>query len=381
MNIIKYLETYFEDFSAAPLTDVDSLVLSQFSYVCLAGFVGTLETGEQTPIESLLRAENFSKLYTDTLFPENNKLLTYALAASPRFRGMKICCFDEKIDTEKEEQFCAMCFLLPDGSVYVAFRGTDITFLGWKEDFNMAYVCPVPAQTTATQYLDTIAERFPDAPLYVGGHSKGGNLAVYAAMACSDDTTARLRAVYSHDGPGFQPQVIASEPFVAVMPLVHKTLPQSSMIGMLLQSHEPYTVVKSSESTGILQHDSYSWEIENGAFVVMENLTASAQMRNTTLDTWLSSLSDDTRRAFVDALFDVVNASGAKTLSEFSNSWKTHLPAMLKKLASLDAEAREALGEAFAAFGAATTQTLFPQFGAKTAQAEKKPALEAGKKS
>ena len=161
-------------------------------------------------------------------------------------------------------QFAAMTFDLPDGSSYIAFRGTDATIVGWKEDFNMAFQYPVPSQAEAADYLNEAA-RHCRGKLYVGGHSKGGNLAVYAAANCRPDVSARLARVFSHDGPGFLEQALQSEAFRQVLPKIEKTLPQSSMIGMLLEHQENYKIVKSS-SISIWQHNPFSWEINGDDF-------------------------------------------------------------------------------------------------------------------
>lgn len=125
-----------------------------------------------------------------------------ALAASPRFRNIQMLGYTEQFDAAEEKQFAAVCFQITPDLCYIAFRGTDSTLVGWKEDFNMAFKCPVPSQKTAVRYL-TDAARHCRGKILVGGHSKGGNLAVYAAVKCSEDIQKRIERVYSHDGPGF----------------------------------------------------------------------------------------------------------------------------------------------------------------------------------
>ena len=177
---------------------------------------------------------------------------------------MRVCGYRAVFDAAAEEQFAAMTFCLPNGSIYIAFRGTDSTMVGWKEDFNMSFRCPVPAQTTATSYLESAALAL-DGPLMCGGHSKGGNLAVYAASMCDPAVRERLVRVYSHDGPGFNEAFLGGAEYQALAAAgkIDKTLPRSSIIGMIFEHQEDYAVVESCDF-GLLQHNPFSWVVPQG---------------------------------------------------------------------------------------------------------------------
>lgn len=368
-NIIEYAETALSPMTETPFTHVDSLVLSQFAYIHIDGLVPGLADGKAAVrFGDLLRAEHFSTMFTDILAPENNKQLLYALCASPRFRDVTLNWYTDTHDAQRLEQFGAMTFLLPDGTAYLAYRGTDTTFLGWKEDFNMAYVCPVPSQASGLAYLEQIAA-LCDRPLRLGGHSKGGNVAVYAAMKCSDAVRSRILHIYSHDGPGFNHAVIDGTEFSAIEARIDKTLPQSSTVGMLLQSHEPYKVVKSNQLGGLLQHDPFSWVIEDNAFVTLDKITGSAAYMNTTLDKWLEQLPNEKRAVLIGAMFEILDASGAKTFADFSEHWQTDIPAMLKALSRQDAETREEVLDIFKALAVISFKGLLPELPAIPAKA------------
>lgn len=358
-NIITYVQTVLDPFALRPFTEVDSLVLAQFSYAHLHGLVPAPGEGEPVPLAALCRAEHFAQMFTDILSPENNRLLLYALAASPRWREVRACGYVSVRDEAREQQFAAVTFLLSDGAAYIAYRGTDTTFLGWKEDFNMAFVSPVPSQTEGAAYLADAAAR-RDGPLRLGGHSKGGNVAVYAAMTAPPALRARIETVYSHDGPGFRHELLDSDGFSAVAGRLQKTLPQSSLVGMLLQSHEPYRIVKSGNVGGVLQHDPFSWTVRGGAFVTEKRLTGGAVFRNTTLDVWLADLPDDKRRVLVEALYAVIEASGAKTFADFQRDWQKDIPAMLKAFAAMDKDTRDTVIDILKALALASVTVLTP---------------------
>ncbi|MEF9969004.1 MAG: DUF2974 domain-containing protein [Ruthenibacterium sp.] len=344
-NLITYVENTMESMLEKPFNQVDSLVLSQFCYTHLSGLAPTPEdAAPPIALKNLLLAEHFKAMFDGLLAPESNQKLLTALAASPRYRNVGLHEYVDLRNDNTIEQFAAMTFFLPDDTLYIAFRGTDTSFLGWKEDFNMAYVCPVPSQTASLVYLRGVAQKHAKM-LRLGGHSKGGNLAVYAAMTSENAIKEQIQVIYSHDGPGFQKELLMGGDFASVQTRIQKTLPQSSLIGMLLQSNEPYHVVKSTKIGGLLQHDPFSWEVQDGDFVYLPKLTGSATYRNTTLDAWLTTLTEEKRSKLIATLFQVIDASGAETFADFAANWQKDIPAMLKALTQIDKETRDDASE------------------------------------
>jgi len=202
MSIIDYAENQMERFDTAKFNPADSLVLSQFAYIYFNDVVpGLDDQNASVRIADLLKAEYIARMLHNVRDPKSNHRLLFALGMSPRFRDIRMCCYADSLDVTEQKQFSAVTYLLDDETAYVAYRGTDATFVGWKEDFNMAFILPVPAQQEGICYLNAVAERIPH-KLMVGGHSKGGNVAVYSAMGCQPSVGDRIVRVYSHDGPG-----------------------------------------------------------------------------------------------------------------------------------------------------------------------------------
>lgn len=345
-DIIGYAESNFSSLKKQQFSAVDSLLLSQFAYINFDGIVsGIWEKRDSITLRDLLKAEFFNSLFGKVRDPENNKKLLYALAASPRFRDTKINYYINKYDPKLEKQFAAVTFLLDDMTAYIAFRGTDATIVGWKEDFNMAFISPVPSQEEAVRYIDEAAKKLPrSVKIRVGGHSKGGNLAVYSAMKCDQRIKERIVSIFNHDGPGFKDSVFESPEFLRIGKLINTTLPESSLIGMLLQNCENYSVVKSSRS-GIMQHDPFSWIVDDKDFLYADNIKSSAMYRNRTLDQWLAGLSDDKRRLFIDVLFNVIETTGASTLKELTEDWKSSASAMLGAVKNIDPDSRKIVSQ------------------------------------
>ncbi|MGN0479222.1 MAG: DUF2974 domain-containing protein [Hominenteromicrobium sp.] len=337
-NIIDYVEQEFHTMQERPFSEVDSLVLSQLSYINLGAVLHRFPDTEKAEIRDLLRAEDFDGLFHDVRDIESNRRLLIALAASPRFRSIRIGNLTEKLSNQLEEQFAAVTVYPDDEHACLVFRGTDATLIGWKEDFNMAFLPAVPSQADAVAYLNRIGAAFPG-DITVCGHSKGGNLAIYAAMFCEDSIQARIRKIYSHDGPGFNSGVLERDEYRNIADRVCKTLPQSSLIGMLLENHGTYTVVESSQ-IGIMQHDPFSWLVTGGEFHAVERISAGAQYMNKTLNSWISGMSMEERERFVDALYTILAAGNITNVFEFGDDFQKKIGAMYNAAVNLDPETR-----------------------------------------
>jgi hypothetical protein len=345
-NIIDYVEKEMSSLPAVPFNNVDSLVLSQFSYIYFEEAVPLL-TDLAAPIRmaELLKAELFESMFHDVRDVESNRKLLFALAASPRFRNIQVNYYVNNIDAVQEKQFSAVTFLLEDQTAYIAYRGTDATFVGWKEDFNMAFISPVPSQEESVGYLNTVAALIAAEKLRIGGHSKGGNLAVYAAMNCEENVRDRIINVYDHDGPGFTDGVLASPAFLSIRDRITKTMPQSSIIGMLLQHQENYSVVESNRY-GIMQHDPFSWSVDEHDFRYVESVTNGALYLHKTLNQWLETLTEEKRKLFVDALYQVITTTDTATVYEFSDNWRKGAIAMLGAVKNADPETKKFVARA-----------------------------------
>ena len=356
-NILSYVRSCRDTFAERPLTPVDSLVLAWTIYFRVPVALDAAASPEGIAFQELLRAEDFDDMFSGCFDAQSSQELLFALCASPRFREVRLADLLFTFNVARQEQFCAGTFLLPDGSAYVAFRGTDATLVGWKEDFNMAYQCPVPAQADAAAYLDHAAALFGGRPLYVGGHSKGGNLAVYAASEAALEAQARIRRVFSHDSPGFTADFLAGEGYARVRDRVEKTMPRSAIVGMCLETHEDYSIVESS-SVSILQHDPFTWQVEDGDFVYAEEFSAGSRYLDRTVTTWLAGIDNEARGRFIDALYGVVAATGAKNFAQIRDNWRTALPVMAEAASELDPDTRKLILSTLASFAKAAAPSL-----------------------
>ena len=337
-NIFDYMQWRDIKFEQVEFNEIDSLILTRLSYF---PFDNVVKDEEITLKEAY---EVYNKLHKKgRILIEGDKDFFPILAKSKRFGEIVLTDYVNKIDLEQEEQFSAITIHMPDNSIYVSYRGTDNTIVGWKEDLNMSFSDLVPAQTEAKDYLNQIAEKYKG-KIRVGGHSKGGNLAVYAAAFCNKDIQKRIINVYNNDGPGFTDKIVNSKEYKNILNRTHSYIPKSSVIGRLLNHKEKTTIVESNQ-TGIMQHDLYSWQVLGDKFIESK-VTNSSEFIDKTLTNWLNEVSPEQRALCIDILFEVLNSTKAETLSEINDNKFANIKAMLKTYKNIDEENREIITKA-----------------------------------
>lgn len=308
-NIIDYIRWRGDiPFSVDPFNEVDALLLCQFEYIKLDNCV----SGSFS--EKVTVAEAFSK-YDCKLVPEGERIISFdqdsklfaEMAHSRRFGSMLISGYRNIINSEDETQFSAVTCFLDDGSIFIAFRGTDGSLVGWKEDMMISYVQQTGSQLEALNYLNNNFKGLT-CPIRLGGHSKGGNIAIYSAMKCSDEIRDRIVCVYSFDGPGFKDEIVESAEYKRIVPFIKSYIPDGSVVGRLLGSSFQHTIVKNSVN-GFMQHLSYNWEVARNGFITADKTSKSGNVINKTINGWLEDFNDEERENFVNTVFDVLETS------------------------------------------------------------------------
>lgn len=308
-NLFDYLQWRGDlTFYQAPVNPVDTLIFSALSYI---SFGGSVEHMPEVPISLKDAAEEFFLLpdHSERCRVKTDLDLLKAAAATRRFSGIMLLQYRSILVPEEETQFAAITYLLDDNSGVIAFRGTDYSLVGWKEDFNMTFRETIPAQRLAQAYAAEIGSKYI-MPLRMCGHSKGGNLAVFASVKAEESIRKRIISVYNHDGPGFTDFVMSDPAYKELAPRIRTVVPQSSVIGMLLEHEEPYTIIRSKQ-IGLLQHDPYSWDVMGPDFIPKEEITANSRFLDQTIKTWLAELTMEERNEIVDTVYDLLTVSGA----------------------------------------------------------------------
>ncbi|MDE6408532.1 MAG: DUF2974 domain-containing protein, partial [Anaeroplasmataceae bacterium] len=291
----------FEDFS---FNEIDGLILSQISYMNLDFVLPTIDdTMEDVSLLEVLDQEHLKVACENTLDRKNNYKLIKLLQKTKRYEGLHMNYFSNQFNVEEVEQFCAMTFIFKS-FMFIAYRGTDITLLGWKENLNMSYLDIIPSQREATRYLERVAGK-RNLPMYLGGHSKGGNLAVYAAYSTTQEIQDRIIFIYDYDGPGFQTEIHKTEQMQQLLTRIEKYTCREAMVGILLYHSEDLIFVK-TKGLSIFQHDPYNWIVrKDGKFKLVDKANIFSKTFEKTTHDFIETSSIEVRKKFLEILFQV----------------------------------------------------------------------------
>lgn len=348
-NIMDYLDWRGDlTMSVSPFNEVDNLILAQVSYINFKNIVHGIESEDSISVKeaAALFCEIHSGLEVKswTSIVKVSVELLKKMARCPRFSDLKLSKYVDTIDYEEEKQFSAINIALEDGTVYVAYRGTDDTIIGWKEDFNMSFMPIVPAQIEAVKYLMDTAGK-ASRKIRIGGHSKGGNLAVFAAMKCPSYIKENIIEIYNNDGPGFDREIISSKEYKEIRDKIKTIVPQTSIVGMLMEHEEEYSVVKSNQKH-IMQHYAMSWEVLGKQFVHVDSVTKESRMLDIILKAWVDKMGAAQRERFVDSMFCLLEALGIKSIKDLTNNKLRRMTQIGKIISSMPAENKEVLTKA-----------------------------------
>lgn len=363
MNVIKdYLEWRGDiTLNQSPFNEVDAAILARFSYEPFEGIVS------ENVRDSICIKEVCSKLLNtpelnDHIVNDMDIDFIRQISSTKRFGDMKVSGFVNDTDENRQIQFSACVFDIDDEeNYYIAFRGTDNTIIGWKEDFNMGYAFPVPAQVRALEYFERVANTLHDGSFIIGGHSKGGNLSVYAATYCNERYNNAILDVYNFDGPGFTQKVQDINEFHEIESRIHTFVPEFSIVGMLLEHIVDYDVIPSNE-TGIMQHELLTWETTATGFVKKERVAKGSKFIDQTVRDWISNLDNEQCARFVDTVFDFMMQGDAHTLADFQNNSSEYLNSIIKTFSGMDEDAKKGFFEATKMLFESASNTLKKDF-------------------
>ena len=317
-TIFDYLDhVTYDSIYDRPFKELDVLALTELTYL---PFDRIVPQGDTTNIK--VRLSDAAKLVdrtTDFIVTDQHLQLVDDLASSKRFKNIKLLNYVNEYDPDVQKQFAAMTYRLTMDVYLVVFRGTDDTLIGWKEDFHMTYMDHVPAQRRAASYLQNVMKEFPKGRFLVAGHSKGGNLATYACSYLPDQLSEQVHAIYCYDAPGLNKSIIKTEGYQRIAHLIHRFVPQGSIVGMMLEVPEPTTIVKSRAFGGFAQHDAFTWMVEKDGFVTLDQTSPDSQQMDQTLKQWVQEVPDSQLKKFFDTFFGLFLDAGITSINDLMN--------------------------------------------------------------
>ena len=336
-----------------PLNEIDAAIIARLAYMRYEKI--TLLSGE-TLFSILTRIISLPDAKTTELIKGDLPLMR-AVIKTLRFSSFVVLSYENEINDETQTQFSSLTLLEKDtNTLFISFRGTDNTLIGWKEDFNMAFESPLPGQIKAKEYLEKMSEKV-EAKIVVTGHSKGGNFALYASSFCKEEVQNRIERVYNFDGPGFDSDTIKEEGYRRICPKISTFVPQSSVIGMLLEHEEKYTIVHSLNQ-GLMQHDIYSWILCGTYFITLKAVTNTSLFVDYTLKQWLKSMSKEERETLIDGIYSVIRESNATTFRELKENWFESGKEMLKATRKFDNSTKKTIAFAISRLLKSSTSAL-----------------------
>ena len=362
----------------SPFNEIDGMIFSRLSYAPfgLVAEDGVQFSGRELPDRKLLHGNFYSlgmmmhrllaiKEIEKQVLENDDVRLFEALAESERFKNLYLGNFIDLYDEVEEIQFSAYVIKISEQQFCVTYRGTDSTLVGWKENFNMGFICPIISQTLAKAYLSAFAKSVKG-ELILAGHSKGGNLAAYAAAFTEEKIQKRILNVYNYDGPGFDDSVLESEGYQSICEKIRTFVPQASMVGMLLGHKEKHQVVHSTEIRGPIQHNVYSWEVLGARFVYEDSVNAASNYLDHTMKDWLGNMSREQREKFVEAVYSLISGTPDKTLAGMKSNWKVNSKLILHSLVNMDEESRNIISEGMALLFKSAKRATFGNFTENT---------------
>ena len=346
-NLITYVQQYeAQTFKDKSLTDIDILVLTEIAYLPFDEIVSS-SFEEKAAISLNQLGKEFETIKEKE--HENNPFmitkeriqLLDVVSKSQRYKDIKVFGFMNDIDDELTKQFAAVCYQWEEESRWIIFRGTDESLTGWKEDFMMTYSDLIPAQTDAIEYLRKQAELFAGS-LNISGHSKGGNLSLYASAMQEEDIQHRIKQIYCWDAPGVHRSILGTEGYQRVVSKAKRYIPQDSIVGLMLESQVPYHIIE-SQGSGISQHSALMWNIEDDHFVELTELTKNSQLTDQTFKQWTEVVSDEDLKLFFDTFFELFFEMGVETVNDVYYNFRIYMQEFFKKAYQMDTEKREIL--------------------------------------
>lgn len=333
-NVIDYVKWRGDiSFTESPFNEVDALVFSELSYVHFDDVVSGSFLSKGMPLSAL--ADKFFTLHYDrnklgAILPTESIIELFKVASqSRRFGDVLVKGFVNEVDIKTEKQFCAMCFVIGNDTTVVVYRGTDDTIIGWKEDLNMAFFTPIPAQKQGEEYLNKVIESGNSSRYFVCGHSKGGNLAIYSSLMAKEECQSKIERVYSFDGPGFKKSFIELVKDNPLLSRVRIICPEGAIIGVIFDPAGECRFVEST-AKGLYQHDAFTWELLGTEFVYVVEPAKSSVDFHVTLEKWVENMTDSEKAEFVDALYKFLSVNEATTLSDIASDKFKFLLGVLK---------------------------------------------------
>lgn len=336
MATIKDYLKYYKNisFKENKLNINDVIIFSELSYIDWSNIVPK-GNNKITLKEAFTTYQEFKKDIYLTSFMKENISNLKDIYNSNRYKDIYLSNYRRLIDNEK--QFGAITIHFAD-KVFISFMGTNGTVIGWKEDLSLAYSFPVVAQKTAIKYLDEVITS-NDNEIFVGGHSKGGNLAMTSVMYIKEDIFNRIKTIYNLDGPGFRDKEYTSSNFKKILPKLQVYVPEDTIVGMLLNTSNNKYIVKST-SRGVLSHNMNTWQCFGEFLEKGKQSKLSITIDNRT-KSWFKNYNDKEIERMINAIFNILENNNIKEFKEIKNLKWSQIVKLISEVNDIDSATKK----------------------------------------
>ena len=358
-NSSDYLRNYGSvSFTELPFNAVDSFALCQSFYLPVEKVYKNLNKDDVTLRELYMKSfelRGSRHKAVGVILSRQISIRAVELARSARFGGAKVTDFSEVFATQPAIQFCAMTLQLDDGTTAIVFRGTDDSIIGWKEDVDLLVKKSMPSHQLALDYLEKAAAN-STGDIVLCGHSKGGNLALWAALQSKDATRARIKGLYNLEGPGFYNYHLFHTPaYKDLLDRYYHIIPHGAFIGVMLAHDDDYEVVKSSFPSGPFQHDLTSWMVEEDHPVYMPGLNIVGRFNDLLMKKVMDMIPVEHYGSIEKVADAIVKGAGQLYLTGFTKNLRSSIKGAVDAWNSADTEMKNDVVESFKGLG-----ELFP---------------------
>lgn len=303
------------------INDIDLLIFSQIAMLDFDKTVPNVSSNDFITLEKAANKylKNNENINLGLIIPNQIIDLLKLISKSKRYKNIKLSSYINIIDKKKEIQISALSFLINSKLMVSAFSGTDDTIIGWKENLNMIYKSPVPAQKEACKYIESVVEKL-DRNIIIVGHSKGGNLALFSSIYVRKEVQEKILHAYNFDGPGFVETMTETNKLISKIGKVTTIIPQNSVVGRLFEHKEKSIIVKSKQ-IGLYQHDAFSWEVVGSSFVEEKEVTKDSKQIEARIKMIVQKMSEDEKSSFCENVYKVLSSSDSKNLLDIPKRW------------------------------------------------------------
>lgn len=355
-NILEYIkENQNLSLENEEFNEVDNLIFSRLSYLPFE----SIELEEKETFESIYKKLRTVKIEKFNM--KEDKELIELVGTSSRYKDLIMTDYYFSRDEEKEKQFVAITIHIDNEKIYVSYGGTDNTLVGWKEDFNLSFMTHIPSQIEAIKYIRKIYTKYK-LKMHLGGHSKGGNLAVYAGIFSSKNLQDKIIDITNFDGPGLDKTVLEKDRYKRILNKINTYIPQSSIFGRLLEHEETYIIVRSKQIS-FMQHDIFSWEVSGLKLEKQSKVTNGSDIINLTVRNWLKATTPKQREQFINIMYEIVTKTKAKTFKEFIADKTKNIGIILKSYKDISLEDKKIIGQMVLEFFIAAKDCIIEKVG------------------